>query len=246
MCRMVGVMFQDEFPIQTLRDLQHIAEVGRVPNEEKVGHKDGWGIASFMGGSPRLVGKSLRPIHMDPSFDSAILSIQSIFAPNVLIAHARAASRGTVSMENTHPFMTEDLVFAHNGTIYDFDPVTKRKPKGQTDSEKLLMLLAERKDELGSLESALEAVVTKDLRSYNFTAAVILISDGKMLYGYREYTKPENEWYYKLKLAKCEGALMLFQEVVNETSRQGDVSELKNGELVSIDLDLKVRREQLR
>jgi hypothetical protein len=47
-------------------------------------------------------------------------------------------------------------------------------------------------------------------------------------------------------LAKCEGALMLFQEVVDETSRQGEVSELKNGELVSIDLDLKVRREQLR
>jgi hypothetical protein len=39
---------------------------------------------------------------------------------------------------------------------------------------------------------------------------------------------------------------MLFQEVVDETSRQGEVSELKNGELVSIDLDLKVRREQLR
>ena len=246
MCRMVGVVFQDEFPVQTLRDLQHIADVGRVPNEDRIGHKDGWGIASFMDGSPRLIGKSIRPIHMDPFFDSAILSIQSIFAPNVLIAHARAASRGTVSMENTHPFMTEDLVIAHNGTVHDFDPVTKRKPKGQTDSERLLMLLAERKDELGSLESALKAVVTKDLRSHNFSAAVILVSDGKRLYGYREYTKPENEWYYKLKLAKCEGALMLFQEVVDETSRQGEVSELKNGELVSIDLDLKVRREQLR
>jgi predicted glutamine amidotransferase len=245
MCRMVGVVFQDEFPIQTLRDLQHIAEVGRVPNEEKVGHEDGWGIASFMSGSPRLIGKSIRPIHMDPSFDSAILSIQSIFAPNVLIAHARAASRGTVSIENTHPFMTEDLIFAHNGTIYDFNPVTKRNPKGQTDSERLLMLLSERKDELGSLESALKAVVTKDLRSYRFSAAVILVSDGKSLYGYRGYTEPKNEWYYKLKLAKCDGALMLYQEVVNETSRLGEVSELKNGELVSIDLDLKVRREQL-
>jgi len=245
MCRMVGVVFQDEFPIQTLRDLQHIAEVGRVPNEEKVGHKDGWGIASFMGGSPRLIGKSIRPIHMDPSFDSAILSIQSIFAPNVLVAHARAASRGTVSMENTHPFMTEDLVFAHNGTIHDFNPVTKRKPKGQTDSERLLMLLADRKDELGSLESALKTVITKDLRSYTFSATVLLVSDGKMLFGYREYTKPENEWYYKLKLAKFESSLVLFQEVVDESGCGGEASELKNGELVSIDLDLRVRREML-
>jgi hypothetical protein len=41
---MVGVVSKGKFPVEALVDLQHVAEIGKVPEEEVDGHMDGWGI----------------------------------------------------------------------------------------------------------------------------------------------------------------------------------------------------------
>lgn len=243
MCRMVGIVFRRDFPTDTLDDLRHVAEVGRIPGEEEPGHRDGWGIVSFRSGSPRYIGRSPRPLHLDPSFDSALADVVKLEPPNILIAHARAASAGGATLPNTHPFIVNDIVVGHNGTITDFHPETKRTPKGETDSERLALLLGDRMDELGALKTALKSVILDDLASKEFTAAILLVSDGQRLYGYRDFANQDRADYYDLRIAKCEGYVALFQESL--AGYCGRVSRVKKGELVSIDLDLTVKREML-
>jgi len=241
MCRMVGAVFRDRFPTRSLVELRHISKVGRPldPGDDP-GHPDGWGMVSFRGGSPRYVGRSTMPAYVDASFDSAMSSLKEIDPPNIVIAHARKGSEGEISMENTHPLVSEGLVFAHNGTVKEFFPQTSHKPKGRTDSERILMLLADRYLEQGDLGSALRTLITKELPPYEYSAKIFLVSDGKKLYGYREYSDPKSDWYYMLKVARSEDSAVLFQEVSDESSVGGDVREVKNGELVTVDLGLNV------
>ena len=165
MCRMVGVVFRNEFPMGTLTDLRHLSEVGKIPEEEQLGHRDGWGIVSFRNGTPRYVGRSSRPAFLDPSFDSALEDIPELAGQNILIAHVRAASEGTALLPNTHPFVVDGIVLGHNGTIENFHPRTTRKPKGETDSERLALLVADRYDEKGDLRMALKSVALSEVYS---------------------------------------------------------------------------------
>jgi len=244
MCRMVGVVFRDRFPLGTLTDLRHVSESGKVPGEKEPGHKDGWGIVSFRNGSPRYIGRSTRPAFIDPSFDSALEDIPEIDSPNILIAHTRAASAGGATLPNTHPFVVGGIVLAHNGTIKNFDPATKLKPKGETDSERLLLVLTDRLEETGDVRSALKSLIRDDILRHKFSAAILLVSDGKNLYGYRDYSDSRKASYYDLRIAKCEDYVSLFQETC--LGYDARTTHVKKGELVSVGLDLKIRREMLR
>jgi len=242
MCRMVGVVFKDDFPLGALVDLRHVSQVGRIPGTKEPGHRDGWGIVSFRGGDPRYIGRSPREAFLDPSYDSALEDIPALDVPNIVMAHVRAASMGGAVMMNTHPFVVDGIVLGHNGTINDFHPVTSRKPKGDTDSERLLLLLADRMSEKGDIKTALKSVILEDIVKHKFSAAILLVSDGKVLLGYRDYTKlPE---YYELRIAKCGSYVSLFQETC--LGYRTRTSQVKKGQLVSVGLDLKVRRELLR
>lgn len=244
MCRMVGVAYRGEFPVGTLNDLRHVAEVGAVPDESERGHRDGWGIVSFMNGSPRYIGRSPRPMHLDPSFDSAVQGTQTLQTPNILIAHARAASRGGAKMENTHPFVIDGIVLAHNGTVYSpLRKTEKTAPKGESDSEILAMLLAEKFDETKDLERAFKSLVVEDLGGKDFSAAILLVSDGKTLFGYRDYKSDDRASYYDLRIARCKDYVALYQESFMGYS--GDVSQVAKGELVSVSMDLTIKRRML-
>lgn len=242
MCRMVGVVFRSRFPTESLVALREVAGTGRIPEEEEPGHRDGWGIVSFSRGSPELVGKSIRPAHIDPSFDPAMASAGTATGPSILIAHVRAASAGSVSMKNTHPFISGDLVLAHNGTVKGQIPEATRAPKGDTDSERLLMLLSDRYARTKDLVGSVTGLVRDDLKDAKYRGMILLVSDGSRLVGFRKVNQMDWEWYYKLKVAVRATDVMLFQEVPAGCAVDGSVSEVEDGELVSIDLDLSVSR----
>lgn len=101
-------------------------------------HKDGWGIAFFEGRGVRQF------LDHEPSAHSQIAELvrsYPIKSKNV-VAHIRKATQGSVSLENTHPFMRElwgqYWIFAHNGNIPDYAPVLDGSfsPVGNTDSER--------------------------------------------------------------------------------------------------------------
>jgi len=243
MCRMVGVVFRREFPLRVLHDLRRVSEVGRVPDHERPGHRDGWGIVSFRSGSPWYLGRSVREACNDPSFDSALEDVLRVQPPNIVIAHVRALSKGKPSQENTHPFVSGNLVLAHNGTVHGFRPRTTVAPKGETDSELLLLRLADLVAQEGNIRSAIKSLVREDIRRTAYTAAILLVSDGTTLYGYRDYASGMPADYYDMRLCRADDHIALFQET--ELGYEGKVSQVRDGELVSVSLDLDVRREMV-
>jgi predicted glutamine amidotransferase len=100
-------------------------------------HKDGWGIALHTTAGCRLVTDFL------PSISSPLAAQfrqQPVKAKSV-VAHIRKATRGRVSLENSHPFTRElwghTWSFAHNGDLPLFDPnPSLYAPWGDTDSER--------------------------------------------------------------------------------------------------------------
>jgi predicted glutamine amidotransferase len=243
MCRMLGVVFRGEFPTESLCDLRHVSEVGKIPGEEQPGHRDGWGIVSFRNGAPLYVGRSSRWAAQDPSFDSALSDIPKLEHPNILIAHTRALSRGEASLVNTHPFVMDGLVLAHNGTVTDFKPETRHKPKGGTDSELLMARLADRMEDEKNLRSAVRSLMKVDVANHEFSALILLISDGKRLYGYRDYGPGKSPDYYDLRMARCDDSVVLFQETSLEY--ECELPRIRKGELVIVDQELNIERELL-
>lgn len=65
------------------------------------------------------------------------------------IAHVRYASTGALDVVNTHPFLQDDRIFAHNGVVEGLDALDERLRelsaadlvKGQTDSERVFALI---------------------------------------------------------------------------------------------------------
>jgi predicted glutamine amidotransferase len=135
------------------------------------------------------------------------------------------------------------MVLAHNGTMTDFKPKTHHKPKGETDSELLMALLADRMEEMQDMRQAVVSLIKEDISKNKFSAAILLISDGRKLYGYRDYAPERSPEYYDLRIARCEQCVVLFQE--SRMSYDCELPGIRKGELVIVDLDLNIEREML-
>jgi predicted glutamine amidotransferase len=242
MCRMVGVVSRDKFPMSVLTDLRKMSREGVIPNHARRGHRDGWGVATFVDGAPVYLGRSPIWAAEDSSFDVAVQKASELRPPSIVIGHVRAASRGKAEIANTHPFIVGGIVLGHNGTIKGLDPATKRKRMGETDSELLALILADRYEQKHDLRTALKTVIRDEVLDREFTGAVLIVSDGKTLCGYRDYS--ENGNYYDLRVVTGKDRVILFQETAGGID--GADSQVRRGELVSIGLDLEVARENIR
>ncbi|MCP5424196.1 MAG: class II glutamine amidotransferase [Gammaproteobacteria bacterium] len=109
-------------------------------------HRDGWGIAFYEGRGCRAFHDPL------PSSNSEIARLVQSYSikSRVVISHIRRANRGSVCLENTHPFTRElwgrHWVFAHNGQLKGAKqlPLSFYRPIGTTDSERAFCWLLDR------------------------------------------------------------------------------------------------------
>lgn len=155
-------------------------------------HADGWGIAFFESVGCRVF-LDVLPATASPVAD--LLRHYPIKSKNI-VAHIRKATRGSIALENCHPFQRElwgrYWVFAHNGTL-DRLPISRSayyRPVGTTDSETAFCLLLDTlRTRLTASEPSPNAIydclsdATHELRqhgSFNF-----LLSDGQYLYAHR-------------------------------------------------------------
>lgn len=131
MCQLLGMNCSE--PTDATFSFTGFARRGGDTDE----HADGFG-AAFLEGRCWRVFVDSAPCCSSPLADW--IKRHPIKTKNV-IAHIRKATRGSVSLENTHPFARElwgrHFVFAHNGTLADFSPALNGSylPLGQTDSE---------------------------------------------------------------------------------------------------------------
>ena len=179
MCLFVGVMAETRATFSyCLRDAQE--SLARQSGQ----HPDGWGVAGFRSTSWR-VHRGVNPAGLDPQFGRAVSE-----SADVLVAHVRKRTIGTVSAANTHPFIREGWAFAHNGTIEDCSYFRRhastsrlREVVGDTDSEMLFAYLLTAIDRHGhaGIQPALLRLREAGVRgSLNF-----VLSDGAAMFAYR-------------------------------------------------------------
>lgn len=124
----------------------------------------GAGIGSFDGTGRPVVDKQPIAAWQDAEFAHQARVDRS----RTFVAHVRYASAGGLSTVNTHPFVMDGRIFAHNGTLGDLprlDAELDRRGvsglvQGQTDSERLFALItAECRDNGGDVGAAITRAV---------------------------------------------------------------------------------------
>jgi glutamine amidotransferase len=149
----------------------------------------GWGIARFEGRACQVFKE---PVKALDSKLAAFLHEYESFVGTLFIGHVRKASRGELSLQNTHPFVRvlgdREIAFAHNGTV---EPVLAKSdlaflPVGDTDSEHLFCAVLTR---LSGQQIAFSefARIEAILAEFNhFGTMNVLFSEGDRLYCYRD------------------------------------------------------------
>ncbi len=104
-------------------------------------HPHGWGIAAFHRQQIEWA-RGVLPATECPDFAKAASQVCS----ETIFAHVRKASRGSINLQNTHPFVDRGWMFMHNGTLTAFNDLQpqllaeipshdRERIMGQTDSE---------------------------------------------------------------------------------------------------------------
>ncbi len=114
---------------------------------------DGSGIGWFGADDTAHIDKAPRSAFTDASFSAEAGSVRA----RTLITHIRAATAGHDSLVNTHPFLVDGLIVAHNGGFGDLSAVDAElgdwdsRVQGQTDSERYATLIAKCAAEAGDV-----------------------------------------------------------------------------------------------
>ncbi len=116
MCRLFG--FRSNVPSQAHRSL---VEAENAMAAQARAHADGWGIGWFLGRDPYIM-KSEGGAASDERFHRISRRLTS----HTFLVHVRRATVGHVDQLNSHPFRHGRWMFAHNGTIFDFDRIRDR------------------------------------------------------------------------------------------------------------------------
>jgi predicted glutamine amidotransferase len=197
MCRLLGIVASEltEFGLGLTEAPRCLATLSRE-------HRDGWGIAihhADPGSQQRwLLHKGIEPAVDDRRFHELAARSRG----HLLVAHIRQKTVGTTRLENTHPFVNDGWVFAHNGTIQHQDGLRAgcsarrlREITGETDSELFFAYVLTRMDERGLVHldcaakreelTAMLHEVTSELRAQKIGAFNFLLSDGESTFAHR-------------------------------------------------------------
>jgi predicted glutamine amidotransferase len=153
MCRLFG--FRSKVLSRTHRSLV-VAENALA--QQAAHHADGWGIGYYQGDDAYVL-KSEAGACGDERFERVTERLRS----QTFVVHVRRATVGAPDYFNSHPFRHGLWVFAHNGTIWDFERLRPRllaaiRPDladmifGSTDSEHVFFYLLSALDRAGVAE----------------------------------------------------------------------------------------------
>ncbi len=204
MCRQIGILTTENadprLVAEIIRAFQKLAIYGCVPPGKPAGHHDGWGIASFSHTAAYRY-RSVQSAAHDQNYDAAT-ALHIGRNPTSILIHLRKASVGNLALSNTHPFVTKEIAFAHNGTISEEQKIHLAAPfnilEGSTDSERFFGLIRQEMHAAGSsLAEAVRAAAHRILqRNIKFTALNTILITKDMMVASRIANTLEN--YYTL------------------------------------------------
>lgn len=227
-----------------------LAKYGNVKPHRAEGHNDGWGVAGFLGNTPVVFHKSEKSVLSAEEiyfyFKTAVrktISSKSKFT----IVHFRKASAGSVKIENTHPFVYNEWIFCHNGTVLEKDKlvVNKNFCQGETDSELLFNFLLEsigtRINFIPKLIDSIKYLKTK----VRHTSYTFFLTNNNFFIAYREYSNKFAEdddsplWnkdYYTLCYVRTKSRIIFCSQPISKTRWM----KMKNSELFIVDKNLDI------
>ncbi len=200
MCRLLGIVASEstEFGLGLTEAPRCLATLSHE-------HRDGWGIAIHDSERAARIGEEAWQLHkgIAPAVDDRRFhELAARSRGHLLVAHIRQKTVGPTRLENTHPFVRDGWVFAHNGTIKGTDTLRSGTSSrrlgevtGDTDSELFFAYVLTRLDERGLTrldgeDSRVEATeyldeITAVLREARIGAFNFLLSDGKTTFAHR-------------------------------------------------------------
>ena len=151
-------------------------------------HRDGWGTMWLNEDASRARTTVAAVRSVASGLGDVDLRSSLIAHPSrARVAHLRLASKGMpIRQENTHPYLADNLGFAHNGAIIPTDRLRSMLTdgsltavKGDTDSELYFALIRENFREGGSLSRATVDAVSEIRRQYPLASlnALLLSAD---------------------------------------------------------------------
>jgi predicted glutamine amidotransferase len=181
-------------------------------------HRDGWGMAWFDHEGELAVAKDIEPAHSSELFGKLARTTET----DAMVLHLRRASPGlSIALENTHPFATNSLAFAHNGWIRPvpeleklLDPATRAALRGTTDSERYFQLLLAATELAGGLEAALPLLLRSLRQDFRYTALNFVLLTERRLYAVCDYSaeapaRRGDPEYYTIGYRQVAGSVVL-------------------------------------
>jgi predicted glutamine amidotransferase len=183
MCRLLGVV--------SLTPVSIASAVGDAVLADFVAltkiHGDGWGVAGAdrVGDVPRVTVSAGSALD-DPDFGAAVDDPRSTAS----LVHLRWATSGlAVEPRNSHPFLTDGLAMAHNGSIKPMDtldglldPTIAASVRGTTDSERYFALVRQHRAAAPSLGEAVRRAVAQLRQSHpDASLNALLLGEDQMV-----------------------------------------------------------------
>lgn len=209
MCRMLAIKdFRYRRHRALLESFSLLAEKGRVPRGARPGHEDGWGIGYYKAGRAFLH-KSASSILRDK--DDFLGHIRNADGSPTLLVHVRkSAWADTSTAANAHPFLHDNLLFAHNGTIRDYKTLLPWVKVGGAsaisralDTEVFFYFILSRL-KTGApqidIKGAMKDAINHIKRENSFSSLNCVLASSKALFAYRQYTIHPS--YYSLYHAR--------------------------------------------
>ncbi len=269
MCRLYGLRANEPTKVEcSLVIAQNALMAQSRLDREGLTHGHGWGVAEHPDGVP-LVEKQAWAAYHGEQFKKTASRVYS----RAVIAHVRRATVGAPSLENTHPFVHGVWLFAHNGTVPNFDRVRSRLTEamdplhrseihGTTDSEhvfRYLLSLWERRPEaplLDILRQGIEQVVAwcREIDGDAQVSLNVLWADSERMVGSR---LGRTLWYLEREgIVTCEvcGKSHVHHdpkqdyravEIASEPITDENWLQVPNGTVYSVDPDMRLRIEAL-
>jgi glutamine amidotransferase len=269
MCRLYGFHSTEPTRLEcSLVRAQNALMAQSIKDREGLTHGHGWGVAEHPNGVP-FVEKQAWAAYDGEHFQKTAARLYSRMA----IAHVRRATVGPPGLENTHPFVHGVWLFAHNGTVPNFERVREallselEEPHrseilGTTDSEHIfryLLTLWQRHPErplINILRDGLEQVIawTEEIDARSKISLNVLWADGERLVGSR---LNRTLWFLERDgLMRCEvcGETHVHHdpktpyravEVASEPTTHENWRQVPNGTVFAIDPDMRLRIEQM-
>ena len=161
-----------------------------------VRHPHGWGLMLQNDDGIEI---EKEPLRADKShYLYARLSVP--IRAKAAMAHIRYATVGNVEYKNCHPYIDTDSsgrkwVLMHNGTIFDYGPLTKYIPEqvGDTDSERILLHILDlmneriRKEGEPDVRERFEMIDTLITKMAPNNKLNLVLYDGELLYVHTNY-----------------------------------------------------------